>query len=109
VKFTRTVEGAGVTLCPRHAIGIAAKSVLDRESATAIRGVTMAKTDRHRKSPRHGKFVSITMFRALESEVLQMRDTMEAVRHESSDNLRRCGELQFELDTLKKASEILVQ
>ena len=56
----------------------------------------MAKAVRYRKSPRQGKFVSVTMFRALESEVLQMRDTMEAVRHESSDNLRRCGELQCE-------------
>jgi len=49
------------------------------------------------------------MFRALESELLQMRDTMEAVQHESSDNLRRCGELQFEVDALKKANELLRQ
>ena len=69
----------------------------------------MAKAVRYRKSPRQGKFVSVTMFRALESEVLQMRDTMEAVRHESSDNLRRCGELQCELDALKKANELLRQ
>jgi hypothetical protein len=67
----------------------------------------MAKAVRHEKSPRHGKVVSITMFRALESEVFQMRDTMEAVRHESSGNMRRCGELQVELDELKKASELL--
>jgi hypothetical protein len=67
----------------------------------------MAKAVRHGKSPRNGKVVSITMFRALESEVFQMRDTMEAVRHESSDTVRRCGELQVELDELKKASELL--
>jgi hypothetical protein len=67
----------------------------------------MAKAVRHGKSPSHGKFVSITMFRALESEVFQMRDTMEAVRHESSGTVRRCGELQVELDELKKASELL--
>ena len=42
----------------------------------------MAKAVRYRKSPRQGKFVSITMFRALESEVFHMRDTMEAVRHD---------------------------
>jgi hypothetical protein len=67
----------------------------------------MAKAVRHGKSPSNGKSVSITMFRALESEVFQMRDTMEAIRHESSDNVRRCGELQVELDGLKKASELL--
>jgi hypothetical protein len=69
--------------------------------------MTMAKAVRHRKSPGYGKFVSVTKFRALESEVLQMRDTMEAVRIESSDNLRRCGELQCELDALKKVKELL--
>ena len=69
----------------------------------------MAKAVRYKKSPRQGKFVSITMFRALESEVVHMRDAMEAVQHESSDNLRRCGELQCELDMLKKANELLRQ
>jgi hypothetical protein len=47
--------------------------------------------------------VSITRFRELEWEVFQMRDAVESIRHESSDNLRRCGELQCELDQLKKA------
>jgi hypothetical protein len=63
----------------------------------------MARTARQRKSSMQVKFVSITRFRELESEVFQMRDTMESIRHESSDNLRRCGELQFEVDALKKA------
>ncbi len=67
------------------------------------RGVTMAKTARQQKSPIHRTFVSITRFRELESEVCQMRDAMESIRHESSDNLRRCGELQCEVDQLKKA------
>jgi hypothetical protein len=44
------------------------------------------------------------MFRALESEVVQMRDTIDTIRRESSNNLRRCGELQCEVDALKKAS-----
>ena len=64
----------------------------------------MAKTVRHRKSPRQGKFVSLDKFRELEFEVFHMRDTMESIRHESSDNLRRCGELQVELDALKKTA-----
>ena len=63
----------------------------------------MAKTIRHRKSPRHGKFVSIHRFRELESAVFHMLEAIESIRHESSDNLRRCGELQFEVDELKKA------
>jgi hypothetical protein len=67
----------------------------------------MATTVRQEKSPRHGKFVSITLFRALESEVFQMQQTIESIRHESSDNLRRCGELQCEVDALKKANELL--
>ena len=62
----------------------------------------MAKTVRHRKSPRNGKFVSIDMFRELESAVFQMRDAVESIRHESSDNLRRCGELQRDVDRLLK-------
>jgi hypothetical protein len=49
------------------------------------------------------------MFRALESELFQIRETIESVRHESSDNLRRCGELQVEVDALKKAREFLRQ
>jgi len=64
----------------------------------------MAKTTDRRKSPRQ-KFVSVTMFRELESTMLQMRDVMETIRHESSDNLRRCGELQRDVDELKKAME----
>jgi hypothetical protein len=64
----------------------------------------MAKTARQRKSSMHGKFVSITKFRELEWEVFQMRDAMESIRHASSDNLRRCGELQCEVDQLKKVS-----
>jgi hypothetical protein len=64
----------------------------------------MAKTVRRRKSLPRGTFVSLAMFRALESELLQIRETMDSVRHESSVNLRRCGELQVELDALKKAS-----
>ena len=67
----------------------------------------MAKSVRQRKSSVDGKFVSITRFRELESEVLQMKDAMESVQHESSDNLRRCGELQFEVDELKKANACL--
>jgi hypothetical protein len=67
----------------------------------------VAKTVRQRKSSVHGKFVSITRFRELESELLQMKNAMESIRHESSDNLRRCGELQFEVDELKKASTCL--
>jgi hypothetical protein len=63
----------------------------------------MARTARQRKSSILGKFVRITRFRELESEVFQMRDAMESIRHESSDNLRRCGELQCEVDQLKKA------
>ena len=66
----------------------------------------MAKTVRHRKSPRDGKFVSVDTFRELESAVLRMRETIEIIRHESSDNLRRCGELQFEVDELKKGRRI---
>lgn len=62
----------------------------------------MAKTVRHRKSPRHGESVSIKMFRELQSEVFRLRDAMADIRHESSDNLRRCGELQFQVDELKK-------
>ena len=69
----------------------------------------MAKTVRRRKSLPRGPFVSLTMFRALESEFFQIRETMESVRHESSVNLRRCGELQVEVDALKKASEFLRQ
>jgi hypothetical protein len=64
----------------------------------------MAKAVRPQKSSSQGKFVSISRFRELESEVFQMRDALESVRHESSNNLRRCGELQCELDGLKKAS-----
>src|SRR5215813_9198001 len=71
--------------------------------------VTMAKTVRRRKSLRRPTFVSLTMFRALESELFQIRETIESVRHESSDNLRRCGELQVEVDALKKAREFLRQ
>jgi biotin synthase-like enzyme len=63
----------------------------------------MAKTARQRKSSTRGQFVSITSFRELQSEMLQMRDAVESIRHESSGNLRRCGELQCELDQLKKA------
>ena len=69
----------------------------------------MAKTVRRRKSLRRPTFVSLTMFRALESELFQIRETIESVRHESSDNLRRCGELQVEVDALKKAREFLRQ
>jgi hypothetical protein len=64
----------------------------------------MAKAVRLLKSSTHGKFVSITRFRELESEVFQIRDALESIRHESANNLRRCGELQFELDGLKKTS-----
>ena len=63
----------------------------------------MAKTVRRRKSVRRGAIVSLTMFRALEWELLQIRETIESVRHESSVNLRRCGVLQVEVDALKKA------
>lgn len=63
----------------------------------------MAMAARHRKSSLQRKFVSITRFRELESEVFQMRDAMESIRHESSANLRRCGQLQCEVDQLKKA------
>jgi hypothetical protein len=51
--------------------------------------------------------VSITLFRELESEVFEMKSAMENIRHESSDNLRRCGELQFEVDELKKRRSTL--
>jgi hypothetical protein len=64
----------------------------------------MARSTRQRNSSVHGKFVSVARFRELECEVLQMRDAMESIRHESSDNLRRCGELQYEMDKLKKAT-----
>jgi hypothetical protein len=64
----------------------------------------MASSTRQRKSSVHRKFVSVARFRELECEVLQMRDAMESIRHESSDNLRRCGELQYEMDKLKKAA-----
>ena len=64
----------------------------------------MAKAVRPLKSSMPGKFVSITRFRELESEVFQIRDALENIRHESANNLRRCGELQFELDGLKKAT-----
>ena len=67
----------------------------------------MAKTVRQRKSSVDGKFVSISRFQELESEVLQMKSAMESIQHESSDNLRRCGELQFEVDELKKANACL--
>jgi hypothetical protein len=63
----------------------------------------MARSARQRKSSAHGKFVSVARFRELELEVFQMRDAVESIRHESSDNLRRCGELQYEMDKLKKA------
>ena len=69
----------------------------------------MAKTVHRRKSLRRPTFVSLTMFRALESELFQIRETIESVRQESSDNLRRCGELQVEVDALKKAREFLRQ
>jgi hypothetical protein len=69
----------------------------------------MAKLVGRRKSLRRGTFVSLTMFRALESELFQLRETIESVRHESSDNLRRCGELQVEVDALKKTSQVLRQ
>ena len=69
----------------------------------------MAKTVRRRKSLRRPTSVSLAMFRALESELFQLRETIESVRHESSDNLRRCGELQVEVDALKKTSQVLRQ
>ena len=69
----------------------------------------MGKLAGRRKSLRRGTFVSLTMFRALESELFQLRETIESVRHESSDNLRRCGELQVEVDALKKTSQSLRQ
>jgi hypothetical protein len=67
----------------------------------------MAKPVRHQRSALPGKFVSIDMFRELESEVSQLRDTLENIRHESSANLRRCGELQFAVDELKKEGKSL--
>ena len=67
----------------------------------------MAKPVRQQKSSVDGKFVSITRFRELESEVSQMKHAVESIRHESSDNLRRCGELQFAVDELKKAGAFL--
>ena len=65
----------------------------------------MAKTDRQQKSPRQVRFVTLHKFHHLESAVFGLRDAIAHIRHESSDNLRRCGELQFQLDALKKATE----
>jgi CRISPR/Cas system type I-B associated protein Csh2 (Cas7 group RAMP superfamily) len=78
--------------------------VFDTPIRPATGGVTVAKLVRQRKSSRLGKFVSISRFRELESEVFQMKNAMESIRHESSNNLRRCGELQYEVDELKKTT-----
>lgn len=55
-----------------------------------------------RSSSALSKAVALAMFRRLDAEMVGMRSMMEDIRTECSANLRRCGELQRELDEIKK-------